>query len=115
MLARINYIIAKADRFSAQVSAKITELKAKGKDTTQLESWLADFNKNIALAKQKRDLAVAKFNQSTNDLNAGDQLLKDGNQFIKDANQYVVSAHAQLIQIVQNLKQQSATGSSTLK
>lgn len=101
--ARINYVIAKAESFSVKVSEKINELKSAGKDTAQLELWLADFNQKIALAKEKYELAKAKF-QAISNLADADKLAKEGNQFIKEANQYVLKAHAQLVRIVKEMK-----------
>jgi len=101
--ARINFVISKAECFSTKVDAKIQELKAAGKDTSQLEAWLADFNQKLSLAKEKYEAAKAKF-QAISDLAGADQLFRGGHQFIKEANQYIRQAHAQLVQIVKEMR-----------
>lgn len=110
--ARINFVIAKAESFSSKVSAKIDELKVAGKDTSQLETWLADFNQKLVLAKEKHEAAKTKFKaikgepgfDSITELAEADILFREGHQFIKEVNQYIRQAHAQLIQIVKEMK-----------
>lgn len=110
--ARINFVITKAEDFSSKVSAKIEELKAAGKNTSQLEAWLADFNQKLALAKEKYAVAKTKFQEikgepgfdPITELSQADQLFRAGHQFIEEANQYIRQAHAQLVQIVKEMK-----------
>jgi len=106
--ARINFVITKAEKFSIQVSAKIQELKTAGKDTSQLEAWLADFNQKLVLAKEKYEAAKVKF-QAISDLAEAQQLFEEGHQFIIQANQYVKQAHTQLVQIVKEMKKMGKT------
>ena len=115
--ARINFVIQKAESFSAKVSVKIDELKAAGKDTSQLEAWLADFNQKLNLAKEKYAAAKAKFQEirgepgfdPITEFSQANQLFQAGHQFIVEANQYVRQAHAQLVQIVKEMKKMGAT------
>ncbi len=115
--ARINFVITKAESFSAKVDAKIEELKAAGKDTSQLEAWLADFNQKLALAKEKYALAKAKFQaikgepgfDPMQEFAEAVRLFQEGHQFIKEANQYIRQAHAQLVQIVKEMKKMAVT------
>jgi len=110
--ARINFVITKVESFSAKVDAKIQELKAVGKDTSQLEAWLADFNQKLVLAKEKYEAAKAKFQairgepgfDPITEFVEADRLFREGHQFIKDANQYIRQAHAQLVQIVKEMR-----------
>jgi len=119
--ARINFVIGKAESFSSEVSAKIDELKAAGKDTSQLEAWLADFNQKLALAKEKYAAAKAKFQEikgepgfdPMTEFNQANQLFKEGHQFIIQANQYIKEAHAQLVKIVKEMKKLGQTITST--
>lgn len=105
--ARINFLITKAKTFGTKIDAKIDELKAAGKDTTQLESWLTQFNQNIAKAEEKYNAAKAKFQAITTKANA-DSLFKEGHVFIIDANKYIKDAHAQLVLIVKEMKKMGA-------
>ncbi len=106
--ARINFVITKAESFSIKVSAKIEELKAAGRDTSQLEAWLADFNQKLALAKEKHEASKVKFTAISN-LAEANQLFREGHQFIVQANQYIRQSHAQLVQIVKEMKKIGAT------
>lgn len=101
--ARINFLITKAEGFSTKIAAKIAELKAAGKDTSQLEAWLDEFNQKISLAKEKYQSAKEKFSNiaGASDL---DELFKAGHQFIKDAHNYLKEAHRKLIEIVREMK-----------
>lgn len=101
--ARINFVINKAENFSTKVDAEIQRIKATGKDTSQLEAWLNDFNKKLNLAKEKYEAAKAKF-QAISDLTDADQLFREGHQFIIQANQYIKQAHVQLVQVVKEMK-----------
>lgn len=103
LAARIDFVIGKAESLSIQVSAKITELKSSGKDTSKLETWLSDLNQKIALAKEKYELAKTKF-QAISNLAAADRLFQEGHQFIKDADQYIRQARTQLVQIIKEMK-----------
>lgn len=112
LAARINVVIAKADSVSAQISSKIAELKTAGKDTSKLETWLADYNSKIALAKEKYESAKSKFNAISGEpgadfvaeLKETDKLFKEGHQFIKEANKYVKDAYSVLKQIVKEMR-----------
>lgn len=106
--ARLNALVVKAESFSIKLDAKIQELKAAGKDTTQLETWLADFNQKIATAKQKNELAKAKF-QAISNLSEADQFFREGRKYIVDANQYIKEAHVQLVKIVKEMKKMGKT------
>ena len=110
--ARINFLITKAEVLAVKMDTKIQELKANGKDTTQLEAWLADFNQKIALAKEKQAAANAKF-QAINSLETADQFFKEGHRFILDADKYIREAHAQLVNILRGLKEIARESEST--
>ena len=101
--ARVDYVITKAESFSAKAQDKINQLKETGKDTSELEVWLSDFNQKINLAKKKNEAARAKF-KAISSLADFDQLFKQGHQFIKEADKYIREAHSQLVKIVQELK-----------
>lgn len=115
LIYRINATIAEGDKIGADVEARIQALKDQGKDTSKLEAWLADFENNLNLAKQKRDAAIAKYDQIGTagattlsqldaELKEADTLLRDGDSFIKDANQYVRAAYKNLKDIAKELK-----------
>ena len=63
LIAHINRVITKGDNISIELQANIDSLKVKGKDTSTLEKLLIDLNKNLVLAKQKRDSGKAEFDK----------------------------------------------------
>jgi len=101
--ARLDWAIERFETVSSKIAAKIEELKAAGKDTSQLEAWLADFNQKIATAKEKRDKAKEKY-QAISSLADANQLFNQAHQFIKEANQYLREAHRKLVDIVKEMK-----------
>ncbi|MBU6431209.1 MAG: hypothetical protein KGJ58_02145 [Patescibacteria group bacterium] len=115
LVDKINWAIAKGDAISTEVKVNIDNLKAQNKDTSILEGFLADLDKNLSLAKQKRDSAKSIFDQigtspagnsgvvSASDLTAANDLFNKGNDFIKQANQYAASAHKDLKEIVRQI------------
>ena len=101
--ARLSWAIERFETVSSKIAAKIDELKAAGKDTSQLEAWLADFNQKIEIAKGKRDKAREKY-QAISSLADANQLFNQAHQFIKEANQYLRDAHKKLVDIVKEIK-----------
>jgi len=101
--ARLDWAIERFENVSSKIADKIQELKAAGKDTSQLETWLADFNQKIEIAKQKRDKAREKY-QAISSLADANQLFKQVHQFVKEANQYLRDAHKKLIDIIKEMK-----------
>lgn len=109
-IARVNYVISRAEELADKTDTKIDELEAQGKDTTQLKAWLEDLNKNIQLAKDKAALAKEK-RVNISEVNF-DAMMLSIHQFVKDANQYVRKAHSDLVKIVQDLKKQTPSTST---
>lgn len=103
LVARVNFVINKADSSSQKIAAKIEQLKASGYDTTKLEAWLSDFDGKISLARSKYSLAKEKF-QSISSLAEANNLFQQGHQFIREANNYIREAHKILIDIVKEMK-----------
>ena len=106
--ARLDWVIERFETVSSKISAKIDELKAAGKDTSQLEAWLTDFNQKIEIAKEKREKAREKY-QAISSLADANELFKQAHQFIKEANQYLRDAHKRLIDIVKEMKKMVIT------
>lgn len=106
--ARVSYVISQAENVSDKIETTIQELKTSGKNTSALELWLADFNQKIAEAKEKNELAKAKF-QAINSLDDMDQFFKEGHQFVLDAGQYIRDAHSRLVEIVKEIRAKAKT------
>ena len=97
--------IEKGEKVSARVQAKIDELKSQGKDTSELEAWLADFNAKLEDAKKKYEAAKEKFRSGEIDTREeAEQFIREGHAYIKEARQYIKEAKAQLRKIVAEMK-----------
>lgn len=106
--ARISAMITKADRISERVHAKVDELRAEGKDTAKLETWLADFDAKVASAKEKFELAKQKAAEADT-TEEKEQLIEDAKQSAKEGQQYLREAHKALVEIINELKGQGET------
>ena len=101
--ARLDWAIERFEDVSSKIAERIEKLKEAGKDTSQLESWLADFNQKIDLAKEKRDKAREKY-QAISSLSELNQFFSQTHQFIKEANQYLREAHKVLVKIIREMR-----------
>ncbi len=103
MNAKVLWVINNAETASVKVGDEIEQLKEQGKDTTDLEAWLDDFNTKIDLAKEKHQAAKEKYAAIRNVRDA-DKLFREGNTFVDEANQYLRSAYEDLREIVKELR-----------
>ena len=103
MNAKLLLLIENAESASGKIENRISTLQEEGKDTTDLEILLSDFNEKIDLAKQKHQAAKDKYAEIDNIQNA-DKLAREGNNFIKEANQYIRNAYKDLKEIVKELR-----------
>lgn len=102
-VARINYIIKKAESISLRIKDKLASLENTTIDITQLENWLKDFDKKVALAKEKYEAGQTQF-QLINNLSSANSLFSSGNQFIREAHEYIKEAYDILKQIIKEMK-----------
>lgn len=103
LLAKAQLIVARAENASTKVDAKIADLKAKGKNTTELEAKSADYKAKIAAAKDKLAQAATKLGEvKTGDATVS---LRGADQFIREANKTLRELHRSLGQIIRELKQ----------
>ena len=105
MNSKVLWLINRAEEASVKVEDKITELQDNGKDTTDLENWLDDFNEKIELAKEKHTQAKNQF-ASIKNVQDSDKLFREGNAFTKEANQYIRNAYKDLKNIAIELRNQ---------
>ncbi len=101
-IARVSFVVDKAENFANRLDSKIQELKEAGKDTSQLEEWLVDLNNSIKNAKEKVEKAREK-EKNISKANM-DQMMREIHQFVKDANNYIRKSYSQLVQIVKEMK-----------
>jgi len=102
--ARLRFVIEKLEDISEKIADKIEDLKAAGKDTVQLEAWLAEFNQKIAAAKAKQEVVKTKWQAISSPAEAN-QLFREAHQAFKEANSYLREAQQTLIDIVKELKE----------
>lgn len=103
LAAKVNLVLTKLEETGNRVQAGINKAKSAGRETSQLEAWFADYQKNLNLAKEKYEAAKTKFAAISN-LEEANQLFNQGTAFIKEANQYLRLAHRNLKEIVKELK-----------
>ena len=113
-ISRLNWVIQRFENVSTKISQRIDQLKASGKDTSQLERWLSDFNQKINLAKEKEQQAKEKYRGITN-LKQANQFLREIRQFIKEANNYLRQAHLDLVKIAREIKGENKATSTSAK
>lgn len=101
--AKVNLVLTKLEETGNRVQAGIKKAKSAGRETSQLEAWFVDYQKNLNLAKEKYETAKTKFAAISN-LEEANQLFDQGTAFIKEANQYLRLAHRNLKEIVKELK-----------
>ena len=103
MNSKLLSLIGDAETASEKIESKIDDLKAKGKDTVELETWLIDFNEKIDLAKVNHQNAKDKYAEIES-IGDADRLFKEGNAFLKEANQYLKTSYKDLKKIVREIK-----------
>ena len=108
-VARVSYVISRAEEFAGKAALKIEDLKASGSDVSKLESWLQDLNDNIAKAKEKRDQAKENISNIA-EVKAG-QIFSSVHRFVREADQYIKKSHSQMVRIVREMKK--AEGGAT--
>jgi hypothetical protein len=110
-------LVQRAEAFAGRVEAKIEELKENGIDTSDLESWLADYNSAIELAEEKYDQAKDKFSQIPSAENPH-QLFWEGVALIREGNGYLRDAFRALRDIISDMRSSghsvTLAGSGTL-
>ncbi len=102
MNTKVLWVITNAESAADKTADAIEQLKGQGKDTTDLEAWLNDFNTKIDIAKEKHQAAKEKYAAIRNVRDA-DRLFREGNAYVKEANQYLRGAYKDLRDIVNEL------------
>lgn len=99
---KISAIIARSQQISSKTGKRIKELKAQGKDTTDLEKYQAELAKSLEMAREKNEVAQRQFDgiQSLGDANL---LFKEGMRSVKESHRQLKEAHGALIGINQEL------------
>ncbi len=110
--ARIDFMIEKFENSSAELEEKIAELKANGKDTSQIEVWLNDFKQKINTAKAKREQAKLKY-QAISSAADANQLFKEAHQFVKEAHTSLQDAHKDLVKILKKMREMNLKNFAT--
>lgn len=91
LITQMDHLMVKADAITLKLDAKLSELKASGYDTGELERSLNDYKAELAKTKENIADAKARYAQmgSTQDLS---QLAKEVRTFINNAQNYLVKA-----------------------
>lgn len=103
LASNVNKVISKLEEIGNRIETAINKAKTAGRNTTQAEAWLAEYKKNLDLAKGKYEEAKTKF-ASISNLAEANTLFNQGTAFIREANQYLKAAHKNLKDIVSELR-----------
>ncbi len=118
IVAGFRVMVERAEALASRVDAKIQELKDNGVNTTELETWLANYNENIQLAYERLENADAKIDEITDNLTYR-ELFKVAAAHVRAALAYTKDALRSLKDIILKMRGDGHTvivsGSGTLK
>lgn len=103
--AKINWLVNRFEKAADKVEKEIEKLKEQGKDTSELEIWLDDFNQHIELAKEKHKEAQDSYAEIKYGVDA-DAKFRKGQELTKEASQYLRDAANDLRKIVNKLREE---------
>lgn len=103
--ARADWLLDQASIARNRVQEAIDEAKLAGKDTTEAEAVLADFDAKVALAEEEYDKAKESF-QSINSISNADKFFREANQFFMKGNTYLRQAYQDLRSAYTSIRQQ---------
>ncbi len=103
MNAKVLWLITNAESAADKTEEVMERLNEQGKDTTDLETWLNDFNTKIDLAKERHQAGKEKYAAIRNVRDAN-RLFRGGNAGMKETNQYLQSAYEDLRKIELELR-----------
>ena len=104
LAVRIDWVFERLRLVREKVAEGIEEAKAAGKDVSQLEAWLADFDEKLALAEEKYEAGKEAF-ASLSSVAEADRLFREGHAFLKEAHAYLKEAHRIVRKIVEGLRE----------
>lgn len=105
---KITGILNNANGLYDKLNVKISELKAKGIDTAQAETLLAEYKTKIGLASQKYGEAKTKYGEAVNATAGSDEranLIADGHKLLIEAHAALKQARITLWQMAKAVKQ----------
>lgn len=106
LAAREDRLAESAKNVSALLKTKIEALNASGKDTSELERILADFDAKIASANEDIAAAREKFKAAGNATTADEKerLIKEGKELLESAHKKIKDAHDSLKESIKNIR-----------
>jgi len=106
--ARLRTIIAKSEISGERLDNTIKDLKAEGKDTSELEELIGKYHDYVDDAIEKYELARDKWEEATTPGNV-DEISREANALFKEANEALKNAHRLLKEIVKDIKEQGTS------
>jgi len=103
MNAQVLWVITNTESAADKTEDAMERLNEQGKDTTDLETWLNDFNTKLDLAKERHQAGKEKYVAIRNVRDA-DRLFRGGNSCMNETNQYLRSAYEDLRKIERELR-----------
>ncbi len=102
--SRIGGIVVRSKHLETKLNRILAKMAEEGKDTSVVESLVADFNAALDEAKGHHEAALAKFNEFRT--NEDESALKEAQDLRKQAHESLKKAHETLKQIFKALKAQ---------
>lgn len=101
---KIGGIVVKSEKLSERLQNAVETLKEDGEDTSEIESFVQDFNANVENAKQLHEMAREQYQKSAEGEDA-DEAMKQANQYMKEAHSKLKEAHSILVKIQKQIRE----------
>jgi len=103
LVARLQFVLNKAEVFSGRVGDKINELATQGFDVKALQFLHTEYDRHLAAAQAELDLAVDSFN-AIDDADDAAESYRQGLGHVKAANRYIHEAFLTLREIILSMQ-----------
>lgn len=95
-------MIEKGENLAGRIEKQVESLKAKGTDTSKLETWLTAFKAKLASAKSRYDEARKKYEDAS--FEEREDIIAAGRVAANEANEYLKQAFKDLREILKEMK-----------
>ena len=103
--ARIGGIIVKSRQLEVKLEKTLERMAENGKDTSEVETLVVEFNTRIGAAKTSYESALEKFEEAKGTTPPDTNLVQEGNDLMKEANKSLQEANKVLNDIIKSIKQ----------
>ena len=104
LASKMSQLITLGEQLGINASARLSNLTASGYNSTDLQTWLADYNSQLAIARQKVESAKASFKAITSPQDE-EKNFQAGKNYLKEAKAALIQAHKDLKKMSRTMKQ----------